>query len=222
MITSPSTGAGGLPARCDWAVILVRGEGGRGRRCGEPRRVTRDLRAALPAVVDLYAAVGIRVAVAVRPDLHAPCQQLVRGRAVRWILCGGAGDSAAAAGAALLVLREEASHLWFHPVELVAVATETLLSLAERSRREPFRVVVPRCRDGRGDPVVLPVDRFAPVADPRLRGTLRRHLARWCAPGPRQCACVEFVQVTDSAIIPPERVPVAAVALRPLTRRGDD
>ncbi|MBC8423154.1 NTP transferase domain-containing protein, partial [bacterium] len=74
-----------------------------------------------------------------------------------WILHPAGGGTAATCLAAVGGLDGRASHLWFHPVDLPLVAEATLRTLADLSRDDPEKILVPRHAGGRGHPVISPL-----------------------------------------------------------------
>jgi len=109
--------------RCDWAVILARGES---KRMGWPKGLCRrpgDDEPFLVRIVRLYGAAGLPVAVVTTDRLRRLYEPaLARDAVQRWIEREPGAGTAASAGAALAALVGTASHLWLHPVASAARA----------------------------------------------------------------------------------------------------
>ena len=167
--------------RCDWAVILARGES---ERMGRPKGLCRrpgDDEPFLVRIARLYGAAGLPVAVVTTDQLHRLYEPAVaRGAVQRWIERAPGAGTAASAGAALAALAGTASHLWLHPVDLPDVQATSLQTLSERSQAEPKALLVPYHGDRPGHPVVVPVASFRVLADPDLPGRMCDRLREVC------------------------------------------
>jgi len=187
--------------RRDWGVILARGDS---QRMGQPKGLCRaedDHRPFLQRIHDLYAGLGWPLAVVTQPELREVYSFLLRWQQIRWILRERGLGTAASVGAALLVLRGMATHLWLHPVDLPAVRPATLAHLGAISSRYPEAVLVPVHEQRPGHPVVLPTLTMGRLADPGLPGSMRAQLRRWCGEGPGRLAPLHHIAVEDIGVI---------------------
>ena len=167
--------------RCDWAVILARGES---KRMGRPKGLCRrsgDDEPFLVRIARLYGAASIPVAVVTTDRLRRLYEPAVARDAVqRWIEREPGAGTAASAGAALAALVGTASHLWLHPVDLPNVQAASLQTLSARSQAEPQVLFVPYHGDRPGHPVVVPVASFRVLADADLPGRMCDRLREVC------------------------------------------
>ncbi len=167
--------------RCDWAVILARGQS---QRMGRPKGLCRlpgDDDPFLVRIARLYGTAGLPVAVVTTGQLRRLYEPAVTSGAVqRWIERAPGAGTAASAGAALAELAGTASHLWLHPVDLPEVRAASLHTLRARSQAEPNALLVAGYGDRPGHPVVMPVASFQVLADPDLPGRMCDRLREVC------------------------------------------
>jgi CTP:molybdopterin cytidylyltransferase MocA len=185
--------AGDPGSRFDRAVIMARGLGS---RMGSPKgllRFSAGGQAFVRIIADLYLDLGFPVD-AVVPDQYHPEheQELPSGGDIRVISGGRGGDTALTLLMFWRSCRSEqtaCSHIWAHPVDMPLATSETLVLLAENSRRYPHRIVRPVRQGIPGHPVILPYDVLSEL-DRRptfqlgpLRDFLRQGIAeRWLTP----------------------------------------
>ena len=190
--------------RCDWAVILARGES---QRMGRPKGLCRlpdDDDPFLVRIARLYGTAGLPVAVVTTGRLRRLYEPAVTSGAVqRWIERAPGAGTAASAGAALAVLAGTASHLWLHPVDLPEVRAASLHTLRARSQAEPNALLVACYGDRPGHPVVMPVASFQVLADPDLPGRMCDRLREVCdASGDRRERIVRrLVALDDPGVV---------------------
>jgi molybdenum cofactor cytidylyltransferase len=161
-------------ARCDWGVILARGES---VRMGRPKGLCRlpgDTSTFLASICELYGRAGLPVAVVTRPDLASLYRAETCGICVdEWVLLDRGGGTAASCLAAVASLAERATHLWFHPVDLPLVTDETLARLRAVSSEVPGAVLVPWHGAHRGHPVVTPVSPWRDLSSADHPGAMK-------------------------------------------------
>ena len=190
-----------IEARRDWAVVLARGAS---RRMGRPKglcRVKDDRLSMVERIVALYAKLGWPLALVTTPELKPAYAEALPAAAIgRWVLAPPGGGTAASVGAALAALKEEASHLWLHPVDLPDVAVATVLALQELSSAAVQTVLVPEYAGTPGHPVVIPAGPLCGLVDPRAAGSMRECLRAVCGTAPGQVS-LRTVPVTDPGTI---------------------
>lgn len=198
--------------RRDWAVILARGES---RRMGAPKGLVvlpDDPRPLLNRVAALHEAGGRPLCIVATPALAAAyAGALPRRLRPVWALHPAGGDTAASVLAAVARLRDRATHLWLHPVDVPLVAAATCDLLAAASRREPGTVVVPVFGPDRGHPVVAPLAPWLGLDPGDHDGPMRDLIAASGVP-------VRRLPVADAAVVRDFDRPPAGAA--PGTRGG--
>lgn len=180
--------------RRDWAVVLARGESSRMGRPKGACRLPGDRTTFLERVCDLHRGADHAVAVVTLPELAPIYADCVPASSVDdWIRHPRGGGTAASCLAAVERLASRATHLWFHPVDLPLVATDTLRRLSEASRATPGRIVVPRHAGVRGHPVVTPLTPWLGLRPDAHDGPMRALIDR-CG------AAVHYLDLPDPGI----------------------
>lgn len=202
-----------MSPRSDWAVILARGDS---RRMGRPKGAVRlpdDPRPLLARVAALYEGGGWPLAVVTTPALADVYRALWPGAAAaRWIIGPRGEGTAASVASALVVLGDQASHLWLHPVDLPHVWPQTLALLAALSARLPEAALTPHWRGRPGHPVVVPTAPLRDLAAQPLGGAFRDVLLARARGPARTGPTLAIVAVSDPGVVADHDGPVGQEA----------
>jgi CTP:molybdopterin cytidylyltransferase MocA len=189
--------------RCDWAVLMARGDS---RRMGQPKGLCRlpgVERTFLEVITGLYRDAGHPVAVVTTDDLAAQYRRCCPELWVdAWLLRTRGGGTAETVMAALADLADRATHLWLHPVDLPGVAADSLAAIRCCSQAHPGAVIVPEFQGIPGHPVVLPTGPFEfLIGWPIPTAQMRPWLLELTAPGPKRVAPLQTISLEDVGVV---------------------